>query len=31
VLPPQEEEEIERMLQRLKTVGHIDSRSADEK
>jgi hypothetical protein len=31
VLPPQEEEEIERMLQRLKTVGHIDSRSPDEK
>ncbi len=31
VLPPEEEEEIERMLQRLRTVGHIDSRSADEK
>ena len=31
VLPPQEEEEIERMLQRLKTAGHIDSRSSDEK
>lgn len=30
VLPPEEEEEIERMLQRLRTVGHIDSRS-DEK
>lgn len=27
VLPPEEEEEIERMLQRLRTVGHIDSRS----
>jgi hypothetical protein len=31
VLPPQEEEEIERMLQRLKTAGRIDSRSSDEK
>jgi hypothetical protein len=31
VLPPEEEEEIERMLQRLRTVGHIDSRSSDEK
>jgi hypothetical protein len=31
VLPPEEEEEIERMLQRLKTAGHIDSRSSDEK
>lgn len=31
VLPPDEEEEIERMLQRLRTVGHIDSRSSDEK
>jgi len=31
VLPPHEEEEIELMLQRLKTVGHIDSRSSDEK
>jgi len=29
VLPPEEEEEIERMLQRLRTVGHIDSRSED--
>jgi hypothetical protein len=31
VLPAEEEEEIERMLQRLRTVGHIDSRSSDEK
>jgi Protein of unknown function (DUF3093) len=31
VLPPEEEEEIERMLQRLRTVGHLDSRSSDEK
>lgn len=31
VLPPEEEEEIERMLQRLRTVGHIDSRGSDEK
>jgi len=31
VLPPEEEEEIERMLQRLRTVGHIDSHSSDEK
>ena len=31
VLPPEEEEEIERMLQRLKTAGHIDSRSSDER
>ena len=31
VLPREEEEEIERMLQRLRTVGHIDSRSSDEK
>jgi hypothetical protein len=31
VLPLDEEEEIERMLQRLRTVGHIDSRSSEEK
>ena len=30
VVRPEEEEEIERMLQRLKTVGHLDSKSLDE-
>jgi hypothetical protein len=30
IVRPEEEEEIERMLQRLKTVGHIDSKSSDE-
>jgi hypothetical protein len=30
IVRPEEEEEIERMLQRLKTVGNIDSKSSDE-
>lgn len=30
VVRPEEEEEIERMLQRLKTVGNLDSKSLDE-
>ncbi len=30
VVRPEEEEEIERMLQRLRTVGHLDSKSLDE-
>jgi hypothetical protein len=31
LLLPEEEEEIERMFQRLKTVGHLDQRGSDEK
>lgn len=31
LLLPEEEEEVERMFQRLKTVGHLDQRSSDEK
>jgi hypothetical protein len=31
VLPPEEEEEVERMFQRLKSVGHFDQRSSDDK
>jgi len=31
LLLPEEEEEVERMFQRLKTVGHLDQRGADEK
>lgn len=30
IVRPEEEEEIERMLQRLKTVGNIDSKTSDE-
>lgn len=30
IVRPEEEEEIERMLQRLKTVGNLDSKSSDE-
>lgn len=30
IVRPEEEEEIERMLQRLKTVGHIDTKNSDE-
>ena len=31
LLLPEEEEEVERMFQRLKTVGHLDQRGSDEK
>ena len=31
LLRPEDEEEVERMFQRLKSVGHIDQRSSDEK
>jgi hypothetical protein len=30
IVRPEEEEEIERMLQRLKTVGNLDSKTSDE-
>lgn len=30
IVRPEEEEEIERMLQRLRTVGHLDSKNSDE-
>jgi hypothetical protein len=31
VLRPEDEEEVERMFQRLKSVGHLDPRGSDEK
>jgi hypothetical protein len=31
LLRPEDEEEVERMFQRLKTVGHFDQRGSDEK